>query len=107
MDRSRRVQVYETDDLGTLKFEASISLNTIRREDLCTRLMTMMANVRILMGEEGEGDVAEEPISIFLFGVRHVTPFNRTSTSTADETPFPEHFVQQFLLIKHYVLSHS
>jgi hypothetical protein len=56
--------------------------------------MTMMANVRILMDEEGEGDLAEEPISIFLFGVRHVTPFNRTSTSTTDETSFPEHFVQ-------------
>jgi hypothetical protein len=56
--------------------------------------MTMMANVRILMDEEGEGDVAEEPISKFLFEVRHVTPFNRTSTSSADENSSLEHFVQ-------------
>jgi hypothetical protein len=87
IDRSRRVQVYETDGL-------SISLNAIRGKDLCTILMTMMANVRILMDEEGEGDVAEEPISKFLFEVRHVTPFNRTSTSSADENSSLEHFVQ-------------
>jgi hypothetical protein len=59
--------------------------------------MTMMANVRILMDEEGEGDAAEEPISNFSFEVRHVTLFNRTSTSSADETSSLEHFVQHFL----------
>jgi hypothetical protein len=56
----------------------------------------MVANVRILMDEEGEGDVTEEPISNFLFEVKHVTPFNRTSTSSADETSSLEHFVQHF-----------
>ena len=58
--------------------------------------MTMVANVRILMDEEGAGDVTEEPISNFLFEVKHVTPFNRTSTSSVDETSSLEHFVQHF-----------